>query len=560
MDLFHLLGSGATFNKNRFKGDVQLFEAATDSQIVVAKKKNEVATNSELRDKLLDEIDFFKTTHTVVGTPTKQAKKNDAPTAKAFRKESQIRVYGSDVPNPFRTFEDLASPPYNLNPTIYRNLMQSEYKTPTAIQMQSVPIMLKGRDLIACAPTGSGKTLAYLLPLLQDLKKPEKTGYRALIIAPTRELAQQIDREIQKLSAGTKLKTRVLAKSTYATKAQTPKEKQKFDILISTPMRLVYAIKEKEIDLTNIRHLILDEADKLLDLGFLDQTDEIFAACSAPSVRKSLFSATFSSTVEQLAKTVMRDPLRVVVGTKNAATDTIDQKLLFTGTEAGKMVALRQFIQTGIKPPVLIFVQSIDRAKELFRELVYEGINVEVIHSERTKLQRDNIIDQFRVGKIWVLIATELMARGLDFKGVNLVINYDIPRSVASYIHRIGRTGRAGRQGEAITYYTKDDMDYMRSIVNVMKESGCEVPDWMLKLKKQSRKGMNKLRKAGAEREQIDTMSRYDKKRNAQKKEMIDASKKRKEKQLEEGGQAPRAKKAKKAKNSEAAVTATSTS
>jgi ATP-dependent RNA helicase DDX52/ROK1 len=179
--------------------------------------------------------------------------------------------------------------------------------------------------------------------------------------------------------------------------------------------------------------------------------------------------------------------------------------LLFVGSEEGKLVAIRQLVQKGLKPPVLLFVQSIERAKELFHELIYDGINVDVIHSERTKaqvsnlasnlayhlrcalthpLQRDNIIDQFRAGRIWVLISTELMARGLDFKGVNLVINYDFPQTVQSYIHRIGRTGRAGRSGEAITYFTKEDAPYLKSIVNVMRESGCEVPEWMLTMKK----------------------------------------------------------------------------
>jgi ATP-dependent RNA helicase DDX52/ROK1 len=195
---------------------------------------------------------------------------------------------------------------------------------------------------------------------------------------------------------------------------------------------------------------------------------------------------------------------------RNAATDTIKQELLFTGTEAGKMIALRQLVQKGIKPPVLIFVQSIERAKELFHELIFDGINVEVIHSDRTKAQRDNIIDQFRLGKIWVLIATELMARGLDFKGVNLVINYDFPQSVASYIHRIGRTGRAGRQGEAVTYYTQEDLQYMKGVVNVMKESGCDVPDWMLNIKNMNHNQKQKMRQ-GLNRDHIDTTSKYDK-------------------------------------------------
>ncbi|KAI8887274.1 P-loop containing nucleoside triphosphate hydrolase protein [Backusella circina FSU 941] len=528
MDLFHLLGGGARFNKNRFQHDISLFEGEKKQNQIQSQKKNAAAVDPEIRSQLLEEIDFFKSKSTMSAetkaeSPVNNNKKgkknskkdvtifNSVQEANEFRKEHKIKIYGTDVPNPFRTFEDLASPAYQLEPTLYTNLMNVKYKTPTAVQMQSIPIMLKGRDVMSCAPTGSGKTMAFLLPILQDLKKPEKkTSYRALIIAPTRELVQQIARELKHLSAGTKLRVNVMTKPTAADKLQNPESRQKYDILLSTPLRLVYAIKEKEVDLSAVRHLVLDEADKLLEQGFLDQTDEIFAACSSTNIQKSLFSATFSSTVESLANSVMKDPIRIVVGGKNAATDTIKQKLLFTGTEAGKTIALRQLIQRGIKPPVLIFVQSIERAKELFHELVFDGINVEVIHSDRTKAQRDNIIDQFRIGRIWVLIATELMARGLDFKGVNLVINYDFPQTVESYIHRIGRTGRAGRAGEAVTYYTKEDIPYMKGVVNVMKESGCEIPDWMLNLKKITHNQKREMRK-GLDRTTIDGTSKYDK-------------------------------------------------
>ncbi|KAF7727337.1 RNA-dependent ATPase rok1 [Apophysomyces ossiformis] len=536
MDFFHLLGSGAKFDKKRFKEDVELFEAPNDVK-KAAKEKNAIATDPNLRSKLLEELDFFKTE--AKGSKSRTAKNTSSATsipenvvshifssveeANIFRKKHRIRIQGTDVPNPFCEFTDLASAPYNLDLTLYNNLMASKYTTPTPIQMQSLPIMLKGRDLMACAPTGSGKTLAYVLPILQDLGKPQKAGCRAVIIAPTRELATQINREVLKMTADTKLRTLLLGKekSQKSDKKEASQPLQKFDILISTPLRLVYAIKEKEVDLSNLRHLILDEADKLLELGFLEQTDEIFSACPTKTVQKALFSATFSSTVEELAKSVMKDPIRVIVGTKNSATDTIKQELLFTGNEAGKMIALRQYIQKGVKPPVLIFVQSIDRAKELFQELMYDGLNV----------QRDQIIDQFRLGKVWVLIATELMARGLDFKGVNLVINYDFPQTVESYIHRIGRTGRAGRAGEAITYYTQEDLKYVRSVVNVMKESGCEVPDWMLQLKKPGYKEKRALKKVGVKRDHIDTKPDYIKKAEEKKKQMIEASKKRKRKQ-----------------------------
>jgi ATP-dependent RNA helicase DDX52/ROK1 len=247
MDLFHLLGGGARFDKNRFKSDVSLFEGEKEANQKQSQKKNAAVVDPNVRSQLLDEIDFFKTTHTVVGQTdkkestteemtTKKSKKNTSTTifnnveeAKEFRKQHKIKVYGTDVPNPFRTFEDLVSPAYNLNPTLYNNLMNVKYKTPTPVQMQSIPIMLNGRDLMSCAPTGSGKTMAFLIPILQDLKKPEKkTSYRALIIAPTRELVQQIAREVNHLSQGTKLRVNILTKATAADKSQTPESRQKF--------------------------------------------------------------------------------------------------------------------------------------------------------------------------------------------------------------------------------------------------------------------------------------------------------------------------------------------
>ncbi|CAG8568077.1 1592_t:CDS:10, partial [Ambispora leptoticha] len=444
-----------------------------------------------------------------------------------FRKKHRIRVYGTDIPYPFRSFQDLVTQ-YEIKLYLQKNLQNAGYSQPTPIQIQSIPVSLHGRDLMAMAPTGSGKTLAYLLPILHDLKGPEKMGYRALIISPTRELAQQIYREIKKLSIGKKFKICMLTKASAATIAQAPHLRQKFDILISTPLRLVHAITEENIELKNVRHLILDEADKLLELGFLEQTDEIINACSNPRIVKSLYSATLPSGVESLANTIMKDPIRVVVGVKNAATETIKQKLLFVGQEEGKLIAIRQQIQQGLKPPVLIFVQSIERAKELFHELIYDGINVDVIHAERTKAQRDSIVLNFMQGKIWVLIATELMARGMDFKGVNLVVNYDFPQSVQSYIHRIGRTGRAGRNGEAVTYFTKDDAPFLKSIVNVMKESGCEVPDWMLTLKPPSQNAKKQVRRKPIDRRTISTVSKYDLEKIKRKKEIVEASKKRK--------------------------------
>ena len=164
-------------------------------------------------------------------------------------------------------------------------------------------------------------------------------------------------------------------------------------------------------------------------------------------------------------------------------------------------------VQEGIKPPILVFVQSKGRAKELFHELVYDGINVDVIHADRSKEQRDEVVRQFRSGKVWVLICTDLMARGLDFKGVNVVINYDFPGNSVDYIHRVGRTGRAGRTGKAITFFTDSDGGSLKSIANVMKSSGCDVPDWMFSLKSRRKKGKSRV----IEREPVSTLAKQPK-------------------------------------------------
>lgn len=280
-------------------------------------------------------------------------------------------------------------------------------------------------------------------------------------------------------------------------------------------MRLVSLINQEAIDLSNVKIVVLDEADKLFEMdsgsakapedeelkeadeedpaytaakhAFLNQVDSILAACSQDSARhelqRALFSATITPFVTEIAAGFLRDPVTIRIGTDNAAADAIDQRLMFVGTEEGKLLAMRQIFQQGLKPPALIFLQNKERAKELFKELIYDGVNVDIMHAERTQAQREDVIRKFRSGEIWILICTDLMARGIDFKGVNMVINYDLPTSAVNYIHRVGRTGRAGNKGIAITMFTEADIPNIRSIANVVKLSGCDVPDWMLRIK-----------------------------------------------------------------------------
>ncbi|KAG4048295.1 putative ATP-dependent RNA helicase ddx52 [Phytophthora cactorum] len=397
---------------------------------------------------------------------------------------------------------------------LLQNIERSEYKEPTSVQMQAIPSFLLRRDVLATAPTGSGKTAAFAIPMLANLAAGSGTssGIRSIVLAPTRDLAVQIRAEFMRLGAGKKLHITLLSKATAATIASQTKSKLavNHDVLIATPLRLVHLIQESKVDLSTVEMVCLDEADRLLELGFVEQVDEIFAACTHPKVQRAMFSATMLEGVEELAQTVLRDPVKVAVGTKNAGASTIDQKLVFVGKEEGKLVAMKQLLHEGLQLPALLFVQNKERANELYHELLYDGVNIGAVHADRTKEQRDDVIRRFRTGEVWVLICTDLMSRGMDFKAVNMVINYDFPQSAVSYIHRIGRTGRNGRKGKAVTFFTEDDMVYLRTIANVMKISGCEVPDWMLSLKKASASKRKELLKAPPMRHRINTVSGYD--------------------------------------------------
>jgi ATP-dependent RNA helicase DDX52/ROK1 len=443
-----------------------------------------------------------------------------------FRNRLLIRVKGQDVPNPSVTFAAM-NVHNTVKPALLANIENSEWKEPTAIQMQAVPSMLSGRDVLAAAPTGSGKTAAYVIPALSKVfemraRGSETIGVKTIILSPTKELADQIYREVMRLSYGRKIKAYLLNKkiATLTTKKHDKSIFASVDILISTPLRLLSIIREDMIDLGRVQLVILDEVDKLFEFdtrrntetsgndandesdddnegksddaddngdgnqsSFLNQIDEILSHCTDEHLQRALFSATIGPLVQNLANSILVNKIQITVGVENSGASTIDQKLVFVGREEGKLLGIRQLIQQGITPPVLVFMQSKVRAKELFLELVYDGIRVDVIHAERTAQQREDVIKQFRLGNIWVLICTDLMARGVDFKGVQMVINYDFPQSAVSYIHRIGRTGRAGRTGTAVTFFTEADIPRLRSIANVMKLSGCEIPDWIMSIK-----------------------------------------------------------------------------
>jgi ATP-dependent RNA helicase DDX52/ROK1 len=518
----------------------------------------------------------------------------------AFRRSMAIRVankHDPELPDPMPSFSELSPPSWwskgdsfrGICTAIQRNIEVGRWKEPTAVQMQAIPTLMAKRDLIGAAPTGSGKSGGFIIPALflssapynvyydsetpasPSNKKKKKKGkgdsgtkqsregdIRALVLAPSRELAAQLHREVERLGAGKPggLSSLLLSKSNAAHAISgTAGGKSGLDVLVSTPLRLVDAI-EKGLRLDSVRLVVLDEADRLLDAAdgthgtrgekksseeeeeakpasgssqsqtFLVQMDVILSSIPTTAAR-ALFSATVTSTVQSLAESILRNPVDLKIaapGSYGGANTDIEQELMFVGREEGKLLAMRQLKDRGhLKPPAIVFVQSQDRAQALFAELLYDGMHVDVIHAGRSRTARDNAVAKFRKGETWVLICTDLVSRGVDFRAVNMVINYDLPMSGITYVHRIGRTGRAGRKGKAITLFTEGDFVNLRTIANVMKQSGCKVEDWMLQLRKNTRKD------PAPRRSYIDTTPNYDKKKVQKKKQIIQHSKKNKE-------------------------------
>lgn len=453
----------------------------------------------------------------------------------ALRRKRRIHV-SSGAPDPIASFDEMLV--RGIPPWLVANLRSLGFSCPTPIQMQCFPAILTGSHILASAPTGSGKTIAFLGPLLARMGKPGKAFARTVIIDPSRELAKQTFDEFVKLTRGRKWTGRLLDKLS----GEKAKNIRRLDVAVATPLRLAQMLREDRISLDSTQHVVLDEADKLLDLGFAPQIDEILSFCpkdvSAP-LQTLMFSATLPPVVCELANSILTDPLRLSIGDVNAAAPDVDQKLVFITDEDGKLFSFRQLIQEGkIKPPALIFVQSKERAKQLFGELVYDGIFADAIHGDRTKQQRDNSVKAFREGRTWMLICTDVLARGVDFKGVETVVNYDFPQSASTYIHRIGRTGRAGRKGTALTLFSIADFDSLRSIVGVMRQSGCEVPDWMLRLKPLSKKAKRMAEFRPPARKRVSTISGWDLKRLHKRRQMIEATKHNKKKRPRQEGPA----------------------
>ena len=350
------------------------------------------------------------------------------------------------------------------------NLSTLGYDTPTPIQAEAIPHLLQGRDLIGLAQTGTGKTAAFGLPLIEmlskDPKRPDNRTTRTLILAPTRELVNQIAVNLKAYVRGMPLKVNSVVGGASINKQQQMLEKGT-DILVATPGRLLDLIARKAIGLTTVRYLVLDEADQMLDLGFIHDLRKI--SKMVPKKRQTLlFSATMPKAIAELAGDYLTDPIQVSVTPPGKAADKVEQYVHFVGGKNDKTELLKKTLTANAGGRAIVFMRTKHTAEKLMKHLDQVGYSVASIHGNKSQGQRERALKGFRDGEIQTLIATDVAARGIDIPGVTHVFNYDLPEVPDAYVHRIGRTARAGRDGIAIAFCTPDETGLLRDIEKLM--------------------------------------------------------------------------------------------
>jgi ATP-dependent RNA helicase RhlE len=346
-----------------------------------------------------------------------------------------------------------------LSPKVLEGVTAAGYTDPTPIQLRAIPLVMAGRDLIGCAQTGTGKTAAFALPILSRLG--DRGALRALILEPTRELAAQVETAVRDYGRFTQLRTAVIFGGTgYGRQDQALR--QGVDVLVATPGRLLDQMKRGMVRLNRIEILVLDEADRMLDMGFMPDVRRIVER--APRGRQTLlFSATIPPEIEQLCRWALRNPETVEIGQRRAAAETVTHALYPVASNQ-KEALLEELLKRTDFDQVLIFCRTKHGADRLARKLQQQGHSVAVLHSNRTQSEREKALSGFRDGRYEVMVATDIAARGLDVEQISHVINFDVPHHPEDYVHRIGRTGRAQAVGDAFTIMTGEDVAEVAAI------------------------------------------------------------------------------------------------
>ena len=361
--------------------------------------------------------------------------------------------------------EPAAEPPLfstlPLDPKLLRAVADSGYTAMTPIQAKAIPIVLAGRDVMGAAQTGTGKTAAFTIPLLQKMLRhenasmsPARHPVRALVLAPTRELADQVAENVKKYAKQTQLRSAVVFGG-IDMKPQTLQLKAGVEVLIATPGRLLDHIEAKNAVLNQVEYVVLDEADRMLDIGFLPDLQRILSYL--PKARQTLlFSATFSPEIKKLAASYLQDPVLVEVARPNATASTVEQRFYST-TDDDKRAFIRQQVKARDIRQAIVFVNSKLGAARLARSFERDGLRTQALHGDKSQDERLKALAAFKAGEVDLLVATDVAARGLDIADLPAVFNFDVPFNAEDYVHRIGRTGRAGASGLAITLVTRDD-------------------------------------------------------------------------------------------------------
>jgi len=376
------------------------------------------------------------------------------------------------TPTPFEALP-LAAP-------LHRVLRELDYHTPTPIQAQAIPLLLQGRDLLGCAQTGTGKTAGFALPILHALHgnpQPQRPRTcRTLVLTPTRELAAQVGKSFDTYGKYVPFRHTLI----YGGVGQVPQVNAMrggVDVLVATPGRLLDLIEQRHVDLSHVEFFVLDEVDRMLDMGFLRDVKRIVAML--PAKRQSLFfSATLAPDAVELARTILRDPAHISIAPETTTAERNDQQLCFVARES-KRPLLEQLLraQAGATEQKLsiVFSRTKHGANKLAKSLCAAGIPADAIHGNKSQAQREKALDRFKRGLTPVLVATDVAARGVDVREIGLVVNFDLPNEPGSHVPRIGRTARAGAGGRAVSFCAEDELEFLREIEKIIRMS---IPRW----------------------------------------------------------------------------------